>query len=84
MKNMLSRFGGKTAAVMASIAAVMVAGAGLSGAVGEDPVSDGFTTLTTNLTGYVAAGVTLCVTLLLIGAGMRVLVRWARRAASSS
>jgi len=50
----------------------------------SNPVTDGFGTASAALLGYVALGVAMVVAMLLAGIGVRVLIKWTRRAASAS
>lgn len=50
----------------------------------SDPISGAFASATTQLSGYVTAGVALVIAILLLGVGVRVAVRYIRKAASAS
>lgn len=50
----------------------------------SDPITAAFGTATTQLTGYVGAGVALVIAILLVGIGVRVAIKYIRKAASAS
>lgn len=51
---------------------------------GADVVSSAFASETTSLTGYIALGAALVVTLMGIGLGIRMLIKWSRRSVSAA
>jgi len=51
---------------------------------GADAVSSGFTTIGTSLVGYLGDAVVLVLAVLGLGLGIRMLIKWARRAVSAT
>jgi hypothetical protein len=80
MKNFLNRFGAKIAVAAATI----VTGVTVASYAGADAISSGFTSEGTTLTGYLGDAVVLVISLLGLGAGIRFLVKWVRKAVSAS
>jgi hypothetical protein len=80
LKNVRHAVGSKTFAAAVAIGAVLAYG-GAASATG-DAVSDGFTSLTTTLLGYLGDAVVMVLALAGLAIGIRFLIRWAKRAAS--
>jgi type IV secretory pathway VirB2 component (pilin) len=86
IKNAAARFFGSTTGRIvtgATAFAVVAATAGPAGATG-DVISDAFTTLQGTLLGYLGDAVVVIIALLGLGSGIRFLVKWIRKAVSSS
>jgi hypothetical protein len=72
---------GVAAPVIAVLAVFTMAG--LASATTADPISSGFTSLQTTLTTYLGDAIVFVVAIAAIAIGIRLLVKWAKRAASS-
>ena len=75
----LSSAAGRGLLAVSTVAAVLVGAASVSGA---DVVSSAFASETTSLTTDIGLGAALVVALMAIGLGVRLLVKWAKRATS--
>jgi hypothetical protein len=87
MKNAIKAVGaffgstaGKVSGAIAG-AAVVLAAPSLAGA---DAVTSGFTSTGTTLTGYLGDAVVLVLAVLGLGLGIRMLIKWARRAVAAT
>lgn len=80
MRNFLKSKAGMVSAALATFVAVVT----VSGVAGADAISSAFTTEQTTLTGYLGDAVVLVIALLGLGAGIRFLVKWVRKAVASS
>ena len=71
---------GRVAAVASIVGVVIVGGTAIASA---DAVDDGFTSVQTALTGYLGDAVALVLAIVVLAVGIRMLVRWAKRAAAT-
>lgn len=81
MRTFLSSAAGRGLLAVSTVAAVLVGAASVSGA---DVVSSAFGSETTSLTTDIGLGAALVVALMAIGLGVRLLVKWAKRATSAA
>ena len=81
MKNFLGSRAGRALLAVSTVGAVLVGAATASGA---DVVSSSFTSETTTLTTDIGLGAGLVVALMALGLGIRLLVKWSKRATNAS
>lgn len=75
---------GRIGVASAAAIGVVVALATQAGAAVDTAISSGFTSSQTNLIDYMGLAVALVVALLLIGSGLRLLVKWVKHAVRAS
>ena len=81
MRNFLSSRAGQVSVAIATVGALIVGAASASGA---DVVSSAFTSETTTLTTDIGLGAALVVALMALGLGIRMLVKWSKRAVKAA
>jgi hypothetical protein len=81
VRGFLSSRAGQAALAVSTVAAVLVGAASVSGA---DVISSSFASETTSLTTDIGLGAALVVALMALGLGIRLLVKWSKRATSAS
>lgn len=86
IKNATMRFMGTTTGKFVAAAAAIGAVGGVAAPAGAtgDVISDAFTTLQGTLLGYLGDAVVVIIALLGLGLGIRMLVKWVRKAVSST
>jgi hypothetical protein len=80
MKELLSRRSTQGLAAVAAVAAVLLAPA----LAGADVISSAFTSEQTSITSYIGEGTAVIVAVMALGIGVRLLVKWVRRAVKAT
>jgi len=75
---------GRALAATGALVAFVTLGATAAMAQTTDPVNDAFASSQTKMSGYVTTGIGVIITLLLLGVGVAVLVKYVRKAAKAA